>query len=97
MARQFLTSICDILRITGHKKYLYPRKHQHIAKRVVRDLKFWRRFITASPKMGFKYILGDLPINKLKLASDACTSYGMAGILTFDQDIKDNSGVEGLF
>ena len=97
MARQFLTSICDILRITGHKKYLYPRKHQQLSKRVVRDLKFWRRFITPSSKMGFKYILGVLPANNIKLASDACTSYGMAGVLTFDQHIGHKSGVDGLF
>ena len=47
--------------------------------------------------MGFKYILGDLPENNFKLASDASTSYGMAGILTFDQDIKHKSGLEEQF
>ena len=43
-------------------------------KRIIFDLKFWRRFITATPQMGFEYILGVLPTNNIKLASDASTS-----------------------
>ena len=66
-------------------------------KRVVFDLKFWRRFISAEQQMGFQYMLGDLPTNNIKLASDACTSYGMAGILTFDLQLRDETSVAGLF
>ena len=44
-----------------------------------------------------EYILGVLPTNNIRLASDACTSYGMAGVLTFDQHIGHKSGVDGLF
>ena len=64
---------------------------------VVFDLKFWRRFISAEPEMGFQYTLGDLPTNNIKLASDACTSWGMAGVLTFDLELWDEIGVAGLF
>ena len=40
VARQFLTSICDILRNTGRRDYFYPRKYPHLVKRLVFDLKF---------------------------------------------------------
>ena len=40
VARQFLTSICDILKITGAHGYFYPRKHPQLVARTVRDLAF---------------------------------------------------------
>ena len=65
--------------------------------RVVFDLKFWRRFITAKPHMGFTYLLGKLPLNKIKLASDASTSYGMAGVLLFENKDEDTDERANLF
>ena len=97
VARQFLTSICDILRISGNKKFFYPRKQERLARRLVFDLKFWRRFVKAAPKMAFKYILGQLPNNSCMLASDASTSWGMAGVLTFCQKDRNKRDVDGLF
>ena len=47
--------------------------------------------------MDFKYVLGQLPTNSCMLASDACTSWGMAGVLTFGQDERDKHDVDGLF
>ena len=40
VARQFLTSICDILRVAGGQQFFYPRKHQQLLARAVRDLAF---------------------------------------------------------
>ena len=40
VARQFLTSICDILKCSGEQDYFIPRKHQVLAARAVRDLTF---------------------------------------------------------
>ena len=37
--RQFLTSTCDILRISRTKRYFYPRKHQTLMLRMIFDLK----------------------------------------------------------
>ena len=45
VARQFLTSICDLLRTTGTRPYIYPRQHKTLIARVIFDLKFWRRFV----------------------------------------------------
>ena len=39
-ARQFLRSVCDILRITGQKRFFYPRKQPQLVKRLLFDLKF---------------------------------------------------------
>ena len=40
VTRQFLTSICDILRIAGRQKFFYPRQKRDLARRAVFDLKF---------------------------------------------------------
>ena len=66
-------------------------------KKVVFDLKFWRRFIKGSPKAGFEYILGRLPVNDARLASDASSIYGMAGAIIFGRENKDYLGLAGLF
>lgn len=40
VARQFLTSICDLLRVAGTQVFFYPRKHTALVSRVVADLQF---------------------------------------------------------
>ena len=40
VARQFLTSICDILRQSNGQPYFYPKKQPTLVKRAVRDLTF---------------------------------------------------------
>ena len=85
------------MKFSDNLRFFYPRKHKQLVKRVLFDLKFWRRFITARPQLGFDYMLGNLPTNKATLACDASSSWGMAGVLTFDQRNRDKDGVAGLF
>ena len=76
VARQFLTSTCDILRVTsrdGGTQFL-PVKHAQLVKRVVFDFKFWRRFVACAPKASFDFFLGRLPENSATLSSDASAS-----------------------
>ena len=40
VARQFLTSICDILREAGQKRFFHPRKQPQLVNRLIFDLKF---------------------------------------------------------
>ena len=40
VTRQFLTSICDILRRAGRLRFFYPRKERDLARRAVFDMKF---------------------------------------------------------
>ena len=40
VARQFLTSICDLMRVVGDNTYFYPKRHEKLVARVVFDLKF---------------------------------------------------------
>ena len=40
VARQFLTSICDLLRVAGTQDFFYSRKHAALVSRVVADLRF---------------------------------------------------------
>ena len=40
VTRQFLTSICDILRRAGRQSFFYPRKERDLARRAVFDMKF---------------------------------------------------------
>ena len=40
VARQFLTSICDILRGAGQKRFFHPRKQPQLVRRFIFDLKF---------------------------------------------------------
>ena len=94
VARQFLTSTCDILRVTGDGRFFYPRMHKPLVARIIFDLKFLRRFIAGNSRMSFEAILGLLPSNTDILACDACTSWGMAGVITFG---GDNPVLNGLF
>ena len=65
--------------------------------RFIADLQFWRRFTVASPQCSFKFLLGLMPFNPNELFSDACTSYGMAGILRFGPSRRREHDVDGLF
>ena len=97
VARQFITSICDILRVSGDQEYFYPRRHIVLVARAVRDLSFWRRFVSSTAKAGFDFLLCRLPVNKFRLSSDACTSFGMAGVLRFYQANASYQGFDGIF
>ena len=98
VARQFLTSMCDILKITGAIGFFYPRKHPHLVGRAVRDLAFWRRFVMGTAEAGFNYLLDRLPVNRHRLSSDASTSFGMSGVLRFAQSQTiDDFDLNGLF
>ena len=97
VARQFLTSACDILRITGDSRFFYPRRHKPLVARMIFDMKFWRRFMASNPRMSFGAILGLLPDNTHILACDACTSWGMAGVLIFGNRAREYPGLDGLF
>ena len=94
VARQFLTSTCDILRVTGDGRFFYPRMHKPLVARIIFDLKFLLCFIAGNSRMSFEAILGLLPSNTDILACDACTSWGMAGLITFG---GGNPGLDGLF
>ena len=65
--------------------------------RLLIDLKFWRRFVVASPQSSFDFLLGRLPINNNRLFSDACTSYGMGGVVLLDITNNPSAVVEGFF
>ena len=41
--------------------------------------------------------MGKLPINDVILSSDASTTYGMAGVLTFEYENREYPGLAGLF
>ena len=97
VARQFLTSICDLLRNAGDKTYIYPIQHKHLISRVIFDLKFWRRFVKSKPTSPFDALLGRLPTNSYQLSSDAATSWGMAGVLLFPPDHGHFHSSKGLF
>ena len=97
VARQFLTSICDLLRISINSHFFYPRRHRSLANRIIFDLKFWRRFVASDPEMSFNAILGRSPHNTHTLACDACTSWGMAGVITFGAEYSEYPKLHGLF
>ena len=95
--RQFLTSTCDILRISRTKRYFYPRKHHTLMLRMIYDLKKYRRFILQMPGASFSYVLGRLPWNRHCLSSDAFATYGMAGVLHFSPETSRDKKCSGLF
>ena len=97
VARQFLTSVCDLLRVTYSGTYFYPRKHPALVARTVKDLKFWRRFVSGKATASFDYLLCRLPPSKERLSSDASTSYGMSGVILFHVPHRDYPGFDGLF
>ena len=41
--------------------------------------------------------MGKLPVNNISLSSDASSSYGMAGVLTFDHEDSKSPDLAGLF
>ena len=47
--------------------------------------------------MTFDYLLSRLPANKHTLSSDACTSFGMAGVIHFDHPHNSYPEYDGLF
>ena len=95
--RQFLTSTCDVLRISHHKSHFFPRKHRDLVSRLLFDLKYWRRFIMKAPSAKFAYVLGRLPENDRILFSDASTSFGMAGVILSQAGDSLRRGHAGLF
>ena len=95
--RQFLTSTCDILRVSQHCSYFFPRRHKELVSRVVFDLKHWRRFILKAPGAKFSYVLNRLPESHHSLSSDASSSYGMAGVIQFSPEACQQTGNDGLF
>ena len=98
VSRQFLTSICDILRAAhGRYTYLYPRKYPVLVARVIRDLKFWRRLVSGTARMSFEYLLNRLPVNNMLLSCDASTGFGMACVLNFNQPNEKYKDCDGLF
>ena len=97
VARQFLTSICDMLKAAhGRRTYIYPRKHSVLVARVIRDLKFWRRLVSGAAKMSFSYLLNRLPVSNMRLSCDASATFGMAGVLHFQQPYEKYKGCDGL-
>ena len=95
--RQFLTSTCDMLRMTQHRSYFFPRRHKDLVARVIFDLKHWRRFILKAPAAKFNYVLSRLPENHHLLSSDASSSYGMAGIIQCSPEARQQMGYDGFF
>ena len=103
ITRQFLTSLCDVLRIAyrpdggGQGSYFFPRKHRSRVGRVLFDLKFWRRFVKRTPKTSFDYLLDRLPRNDSRMYSDASSRYGMGGVIIFGDPGIEEHGVGGVF
>ena len=99
VARQFITSTCDVLRkCTQFKfRFLFPRKEKELVARLVVDLKFWRRFVQSSPQSSFNFLLGRLPANTNELFSDACTSFGMGGVVLLGPANTRRQNIDGLF
>ena len=97
VVRQFLTSVCDILRISRKRSFFYPRRHPQLGARAVQDLKFWRRFVRKAPEASFDYLLNRLPVNKGYMSCDASTTWGMAGAFHLLAPTKDFPAFAGLF
>ena len=47
--------------------------------------------------MNFEYVLARLPSNNVRLTSDASSSYGMAGVMLFEQVNNNYIGIDGQF
>ena len=97
VARQFLTSICDIIRVTQKSHFFRLQKYPELGPRAVKDLSFWRRLVKSRATMSFDYMLSRLPVNKSLLSSDASGSFGMAGVQLFNRPHPRHSGYSGLF
>ena len=97
VARQFLTSTCDIIRVTGDAKQFYPKRHRALTKRAVFDISFWRRFVMGDPESSFSFFLDQLPVNDVTLSCDASGEWGMAGVMRFAEPHTRGGGIEGQF
>ena len=99
IARQFLTSTCDLLRAAGTGRYIYTAQVQSLIPRVIFDLKFWRRFVMSEPSAPFTIILGQSPRNDHWVSCDAATSWGMAGVFWFPNrgSCPNTCKTQGLF
>ena len=103
ITRQFLTSLCDVLRSVlgpndeGPGWFFYPRKHKRLVNRVLFDLKFWRRFVQETLKASFDYLLNRLPRNESKMYSDASSRHGMGGVILFAGADKRLHRIDGIF
>ena len=97
VARQFLTSVCDILKISVKFSFFYTRRHPALVARAIQDLGFWRRFVCSSTEASFNYLLNRLPINDGYMSCDASTSWGMGGAFHFVTPSKDFPAFRGLF
>ena len=99
VTRQFITSICDVLRKCSSRgwRFFFPRKEKNLVARVLHDLKFWRRFVSHARQASMDFLLGNLPVNANTLFSDASSGYGMAGVIMFGGIDQEMNGVEGLF
>ena len=96
VARQFVTSVCNLLRVSLCGTYFYPRKHSALVARTAKDLKFWR-FVSGSATATFDYLLCRLPPSKDRLSSDVGITYGMSGVILFYKPHRDYLGYDGLF
>ena len=79
------------------KPRFYARRDRELAKRLVFDLQFWRRFVSNSPKGSFSYFLDQLPVNSAELFSDASSSWGMSGVILFRGHDQAHAAADGLF
>ena len=77
--------------------FFFTWKERKLGVRLVADLKFWRRFVVASPESSFQFLLGVSPKNPNGRYSDACTSFGMAGFARFGLAEQQVQGVDGWF
>ena len=50
----------------------------------------------SSPKASFNFLLGQLPANANTLFSDACSGFGMAGVVLLSPADKQQQGIDGL-
>ena len=97
IARQFLTSVCDILRVSSKSKFFYPNQYPNLVSRAVRDFAFRKRFVSGTATASFDYLLGRLLLCEHLLFSDASSSYGMAGVFLFEQGQGATQNIRGLF
>ena len=74
VAREFLTSSCDVLRSLGNKTGFDTSNNPLLVKRLMFDISFWRRFIKGNPEASFNYCLNNLPENDATLSSDASST-----------------------
>ena len=62
--------------------------------RLAEDLSFWLKFAKSNPSISFAYIVGHLEVNPSTIFSDASSSFGMGGCITFKKPV---AGFHGKF